>query len=259
MSARVRRADREASGSWAGIALLQQQSLLYCGPIAATDWHAHDAIQLILSPESEPARVLTRAGEIAGPAVAIGSRVEHAIGAAVNQAGLIFVDANTAIGRQLSAATADRVSLVDSVVTELPELASSAEAQAFVDRVLERLACGSPREPRVLHPCVVETLARLPSMVRFGPVTLAGVAADVGLSPSRLAHLFRDQVGTSWRAHVRWVRLSVAMRSVASGSGLTEAAHAAGFSDAGHFSRTFRTMFGMSPSTLTSKVRWLHE
>ena len=35
-----------------------------------------------------------------------------------------------------------------------------------------------------------------------------------------------------------------------SGGDLTEAALAAGFSDAAHLSRTFRAMFGLSPSLL---------
>lgn len=35
-----------------------------------------------------------------------------------------------------------------------------------------------------------------------------------------------------------------------SGSSLTEAAHAAGFADSAHFSRTFRRMFGVAPASL---------
>ena len=44
--------------------------------------------------------------------------------------------------------------------------------------------------------------------------------------------------------------LGDAVERMADGASLTEAAHEAGFADSAHFSRTFRRMFGLAPSSL---------
>lgn len=47
-----------------------------------------------------------------------------------------------------------------------------------------------------------------------------------------------------------WLRLQRAVELFAAGTPLTEAAHAAGFADSAHLSRTFRRMFGIAAATL---------
>ena len=77
----------------------------------------------------------------------------------------------------------------------------------------------------------------------------------VHISPSRLIHLFREQVGVPIRRFTLWSRLRQVVRLAIDGATLTEAAHAAGFSDAAHMSNTFRQMFGFAPSALfTARV-----
>ena len=82
------------------------------------------------------------------------------------------------------------------------------------------------------------------------PITLAELARAVHLSPSRLAHRFREGTGVPVRRFILWRRLRAAAESAMRGSSLTEAAHAAGFADSAHLSRTFRSMFGIAPSFL---------
>jgi AraC-like DNA-binding protein len=83
-----------------------------------------------------------------------------------------------------------------------------------------------------------------------GPVTLARTAAAVALSPGRFRHLFVAETGLTFRAYVLWLRLSRAVELVAARRPVTEAAHAAGFADAAHLSRTFRRTFGVAPAML---------
>jgi AraC-like DNA-binding protein len=76
------------------------------------------------------------------------------------------------------------------------------------------------------------------------------LAAEVGLSPSRLQHLFKICTGLPLRRFRTWNRMGAAIVAAAAGASLTEAAHRAGFSSSAHFSTSFRAMFGLSPSEL---------
>jgi AraC-like DNA-binding protein len=80
----------------------------------------------------------------------------------------------------------------------------------------------------------------------------------VFLSPSRLTHLFAQEVGLPFRRYVLWRRLTRAMLLISRGGSLSTAAHASGFADAAHMTRTFHQMFGMNPKTLLGRGE-LHE
>ena len=83
------------------------------------------------------------------------------------------------------------------------------------------------------------------------PLSLEIASRDIYLSPSRLRHLFVEQTGLAFKTYVLWLRLVRAVQAYSEGSNLTEAAHAAGFSDSAHFSRIFRRTFGLPATTLT--------
>ncbi|MBN2195339.1 MAG: helix-turn-helix transcriptional regulator [Polyangiaceae bacterium] len=83
-----------------------------------------------------------------------------------------------------------------------------------------------------------------------GSVSARSLARAACLSPDRFAHLFRAEAGVSVRRFILWPRLRRANKLVLGGASLTDAAHAAGFADSAHFSRSYRQVFGVSPSTL---------
>ncbi len=82
--------------------------------------------------------------------------------------------------------------------------------------------------------------------------SLAELAARVHLSESRFIHLFTEHVGIPPRRYMLWARLMAAIEAAIAGSNLTTAAHEAGFADSAHLSRTFRRMFGRTPSLLSA-------
>jgi AraC-like DNA-binding protein len=80
--------------------------------------------------------------------------------------------------------------------------------------------------------------------------SLGALASMAGLSESRFRHLFVAATGTTLRRYRSWAAMGVALRSMAKGTSLTDAAYGGGFSSSAHFSAAFRGMFGMEPSRL---------
>ncbi|TVP54213.1 MAG: AraC family transcriptional regulator [Halomonadaceae bacterium] len=80
-------------------------------------------------------------------------------------------------------------------------------------------------------------------------LSLGELAAAVNLSGSRLEKLFKQQTGlpiTQYRLRYRVFYSAVLM---AQGRTVTDAAQEAGFSSSAHFSRAFRAINGLAPST----------
>lgn len=78
----------------------------------------------------------------------------------------------------------------------------------------------------------------------------ARLAGQVHLSESRFTHLFRQQTGLSLSRYLLWSRLLDGVEALAMHGSLTQAAHAAGFADLAHMSRTFSRTFGVVASEL---------
>jgi AraC-like DNA-binding protein len=83
-----------------------------------------------------------------------------------------------------------------------------------------------------------------------GKLTLEEVAAEAFLSPGRFRHLFVEQTGLGLRPYVLWRRFIRVWELASRGESMSTAAHAAGFADAAHLSRTARRMFGIPPTAL---------
>ena len=90
------------------------------------------------------------------------------------------------------------------------------------------------------------------------PPRVTDIAEHVGLSESRLRHLFVRETGIPLTHYVLWSRMKVALHAlVAGGLTITEAAHEAGYADHAHFTRTFRRMFGVRPSLVLRNSEFL--
>lgn len=85
-------------------------------------------------------------------------------------------------------------------------------------------------------------------------LTLSDLEHEVGLAPSRLTELFKQQTGLPIRRFRLWHRLYTTVLARAEGKTLTEAAIESGFNDSSHFNRTFRSMLGVTPRCLFSKA-----
>jgi AraC family transcriptional regulator of arabinose operon len=79
-------------------------------------------------------------------------------------------------------------------------------------------------------------------------LTITALAQQVSLSPSRLSHLFKAQVGRSIIETMVSIRLHQTERLLKYTSlHIGEIAHEVGFQSASYFSRQFKAHYGLSP------------
>lgn len=81
------------------------------------------------------------------------------------------------------------------------------------------------------------------------PMTLPAVAKEAGLSVSRLAHVFKAQIGMSFTAYLNMIRVNWAKYYLENSQlRISEMAFHVGFGNLSHFNHVFRQVTGLSPS-----------
>lgn len=169
---------------------------------------------------------------------------------------VIFVEPETREGRILTECCAsDGITSIDRalITTVLPELRAAVlerrgrqEIVGLARRLVQSLTRGS--EPSVISDeRIMRAVAYINSNLAKS-ITLDQVAAVAHLSPSRFRHLFAEQTGTGLRPYILWRRFVSVWEHTMRGASLSTAAHAAGFADSAHLTRTCRRMMGIPPS-----------
>jgi len=229
------------------------------GPGMCKALHAHHAMHFVLAVEGElrvrttdRGRWTTAAGVLTAP------DIPHAIDACGNRQVVIFFDPESDVGAALRPALSGRLRLISKTeraefvrsVEDDPRSSVSADANEWAHRAAETLGLRLRESRPVLHPAVRKILAQLRKSGVEDDTSLEGLAGTVGLSPSRLMHVFTESIGIPLRPYLGWLRVQRSACAVLGGASVTEAAHVAGFSDAAHMSRTFKRSLGFPPSAL---------
>ncbi|MEV7617228.1 AraC family transcriptional regulator [Streptomyces sp. NPDC089799] len=229
---------------WNGKVTLEPGRLTFHGRIGSAHAHAHAAVQIVIVTSGTVE--LTDGHGHARPvrAAVIPARALHTVRALDARGTLVYCDTDSVLGRAVRPRPAGGDRIADWIRAAQPD--GPADLSLLV-------ATEYPATPA--HPAVRAATARIRALLG-GPVRLDDVAAAAGISPSRLGHLFAQEVGMSFPAYLRWARLRRAIELVRAGATLTRAAHGAGFSDSSHLTRVVHEMFGTSPSDLLRGLRW---
>ncbi len=106
-----------------------------------------------------------------------------------------------------------------------------------------------------VDPRIEETLYLLAQRMQE-TVRVEDLARCVGLSASRLSHLFKENTGESIVEALNRMRIKQAALLLAhTNRNATEAAHDVGFQNYNHFTRQFRKYIGLTPSEFSQSVR----
>lgn len=81
-------------------------------------------------------------------------------------------------------------------------------------------------------------------------ITVKDVATHVCLSESRLRHLFKKQVGQPLQNFILWMKIVDSLNLIVKGNKVEETAYTAGFWDASHMNRSYKTLLGITPGAI---------
>src|SRR5688500_6802314 len=219
--------------------------------------HAHHAIQIVVAIDGEMAIKGTPDEWRMGRGIVVRHDVEHSYDGKGAMGAMIFVDPESSEGVWLQTALNEDVTVVPEARTTI----CVAALRMFIEKPLESMEIGD-----LIRHCVLSLCAGAPPSRRLDErvtkvltaihaaddlrMSIEDAAAMAFLSPSRFAHLFKQQVGLPFRRYMLWRKLTRAMLAIGKERTIAAAAHASDFADAAHLTRTFYQMFGIPPSVM---------
>ena len=239
---------------------LRRDAALFVGPLPPSRRHAHVAVQGTFALEGVIGVELDGEPTLSCGAILIASDVPHAVtadGVVVH----FYASPATRLGAGIAATLEGHPwrLLPEARLSDLRAAAARAISdEARMPDLLESLlgwAGGDVAAPAPPDDRVRRALLRLGA--NGTDSGLEDLAREVGLSPDRLRHLLREEIGAPLRRYRRWMRLLVALDALIAGRNVTDAAIEAGFADAAHLSRVFREAFARPPSAFLRDSRFV--
>jgi AraC-like DNA-binding protein len=183
--------------------------------------------------------------------------VEHSFNASGALGAMLFVDPESNEGVWLRSLLTEDITMVpgarlvsaaSELRTFLEQPFAGMEIAALIRHCVQALSPGAPPARR-LDARVTTVLSKVQGADDLR-ISLEEAAEMAFLSPSRFAHLFKEQLGLPFSRYMLWRKLTRAMVAIGSERTIADAAQAADFADAAHLTRTFYQMVGMAPSVL---------
>ena len=213
---------------------------------AATSPHAEHAVAVIVGLDGE-VEVTTARGSVRGAAVVVAADTVHAARSAGPALSLAFdpelCPGVTAFAREHGTSVVREPARI--VRAHAASLTARDTLAGVGTEIARKLTGSAPRRDR--------RIARLLDELRDPEADRADAVARTRLSRAHVAALFVRDVGVAMRTFLLWRRLLHGLARVGP-LDLTSAAHAAGFADLAHFSRTCRRMLGYAPSVLQASL-----
>jgi AraC-like DNA-binding protein len=225
---------------WNGRFHFDKDWAAYRGASADNAQHAHAAIQLCFGIGARVALIDASGRTVTGDALYVKSCVRHQL-VPIKHVLIVLVEPHSTRGRALGGGLPR-----DDFGLCPPAVAASVDINAPLAECLRNDEHAARSSPNGLDPRLANALTRLISN-STEKASLAAIAHEVGVSPSRLRHLAQTQLGLPLSKYVLWRKLGLASRALSRGESLAAAALAGGFSDQAHFTNSMRALIGLTP------------
>ncbi|WP_412471604.1 helix-turn-helix domain-containing protein [Halobacteriovorax sp. RT-1-4] len=207
------------------------------------EFHSHIAQQLSFSLDSCPLKYETEEGVFEKRFIYLPSLTKHRFLSESCHNLTILIDEDASFKLD--------VEHIDTRVLKLETI-----NRKSVESFLKQLGLISNKE---LDERIIKLFQMIKDYENLDEVKLKDFANSLALSESRLLHLFKEEVGVTFRKYILWQKLKRAVDAQAEGRNITDIAIAAGFSDSAHFSKFFKQSFGLSPKEIFKNSQFIQE
>jgi AraC-like DNA-binding protein len=205
--------------------------------------HSHYAIEIVFCTEGSFS-ITTNLSEYTNvKSVIIPSNITHSFSCLNAECNLLFLDPLSDIGtyflQQYNLASQK------SIIINPPELNQFHKKGEFdISLMLDKAKTNHTAH---IDFRISKCIESMNALVTDEKLTVSKLSSASFLSESRLAHLFKKQLGISVHQCILWKKILLAVLKSREGYSLTECAHYVGFSDSSHFNKVFYKMFGVNP------------
>ena len=245
---------------------LSNGRILLVGENLENDEHSHYALQITINLSAKPFVMRQSERDLSVYGAVIRSNAPHQVVSSDTWRAVILLDAQTQYAIQINqrfhaeggiaVLPEDDMAYCRECLQDFAGRAMDIErADRAITQITERLAgpVGKPEQPNA-------RVAKILHLIRSSQgkdLNLAYMARQVFVSESRLSHLFKQEISIPLQRYLLWYKVAQAGFNIGRGMPLTEAAEEAGFADSAHYSRTFRSMFGITPSQVLKRSRFV--
>lgn len=232
------------------------ERFLYLGPSTRTSPHRNHAATWLVAHRGVLRVTLSSGTVLENEVIYVPSETEFSTDDATTLIAALYWEPESEsfqrAAAQFDAVTPRAFKCAHTKLGELEALYQAASSRVQADTLLAKIfgldALGSAKSS--------STDSRIADAIQFlrdapdAYDSIEALAERAHLSPSRFAHLFKEQVGVPVRRYVLWQKMRRALDLAMAGHSLTTAALSAGFADSAHLSRTVRAIMGVAPEFL---------
>lgn len=223
------------------------------GALKKVPSHSHNAVQIFINTEGTQ-EIKVEGQILIDPVIFIDKNIKHEVIRSDKKQISILIDGDSDLAKHLSHLFL--IKKKDSFEQQLfnyNDLESPQNIKRELYKLLQTKGCDFclPTDNRIIK------VKELIDNDNEKKLSIKLLAEYVGLSQSRLAHVFKDEVGIPIRKYLLWKRLISAFRIVINGKNITYAAYQSGFSDSAHLSRTFKSNFGINLSKVYKNSKFI--
>lgn len=225
--------------------------------------HKHWLLQMFLSSDGKLA-IEVNDQPISCGAILINMNVMHSFKTDGEPHLTILVDPTTELGRRMRYLLMDQPYYMfpdqtylsmQKTFNEALEQKSHEAILSLAQKVMLQFATGQLKH---MDERIVELLNSFDDCVHEDELhQIKNLANQIGLSDSRLAHLFKDETGIPLKSYIVLHKLQGAYESIFQGENITTAALRAGFDSPSHLAYTNKMMTGMSATNILKDSEFL--